>query len=66
MLLLYTLSMLQAAVLSALSALCEEFYQAEPGQANIEMQGESSFIPLFDGLLLECNPCVFIHKHTQT
>lgn len=41
-------SMLQAAVVSALSALCEEFYQAEPGQADIQMQGEWNFLSSFD------------------
>lgn len=41
-------STLQAAVVSALSALCEEFYQAEPGQADVQMQGECTFIPSFE------------------
>lgn len=36
---------LQAAVISALAALCEEYYQAEPGQADLQMQGELNIIP---------------------
>lgn len=59
--------MLQAAVVSALSALCEEFYQAEPGQANIQMQGEWNFIPSFDEFLFASSVksvCVYPHTHT--
>lgn len=33
--------------MSALSALCEEYYQAEPGQANLQMQGELNIILQF-------------------
>lgn len=38
-------SSLQAAVVSALAALCEEYYQAEPGQADTKMQGEQNLTP---------------------
>lgn len=34
-------------MVSALSALCEEYYQAEPGQANSQMQGELNIILQF-------------------
>lgn len=36
--------------MSALSALCEEYYQAEPGLANSQMQGELSIILWFCSL----------------
>lgn len=32
-------------VIPALAALCEEYYQAEPGQADAQMQGEMNVIP---------------------
>lgn len=62
-------SMLQAAVVSALSALCEEFYQAEPGQADIQMQGEWNFIPSFDKFHFASgmkSVCLYPHIHTHT
>lgn len=43
---------LQAAVVSALSALCEEYYQANTGQADSDMQGELNVILLLH--LLYC------------
>lgn len=60
-------SMLQAAVVSALSALCEEFYQAEPGQADTQMQGEWTLCPPLTtfSLHLELIQCVFIYTHTH-
>lgn len=60
-------SMLQAAVVAALSALCEEFYQAEPGQADIQMQGEWNFIPSFDQFHFASGiKSVSLSTHTQT
>lgn len=62
-------SMLQAAVVSALSALCEEFYGAEPGQADIQMQGEWTFIPSFDEFHFASgmkSVCLYAHTHTHT
>ena len=43
---------LQAAVVSALSALCEEYYQADTGQADSDMQGWLNVILLLH--LLYC------------
>lgn len=42
---IFFLLRLQAAVISALAALCEEYYQAEPGQADLQMQGKLNIIP---------------------
>lgn len=41
------INLLQAAVVSALSALCEEYYQAQPGQADSEIQSETNIIYWF-------------------
>lgn len=45
--LIFLLLCLQIAVVSALSALCEEYYQAQPGQADSEMQSELNIISWF-------------------
>lgn len=42
--LILILPRLQGAVVSALSALCEEYYQSEPGQADSQIQGEVTVI----------------------
>lgn len=41
---IFILFCLQVSLVSALSALCDEFYQAEPGQADLQIQGEFKFI----------------------
>lgn len=50
---------LQAAVVSALSALCEEYYQDETGQVDTQMQGR--FIVFFCATqaILNMNTWVF-------
>uniref|UniRef100_A0A8C4NV09 Tubulin-specific chaperone D n=1 Tax=Dicentrarchus labrax TaxID=13489 RepID=A0A8C4NV09_DICLA len=48
---------IMVAVVSALTALCEEYYQAEPGQADSQMQGELNYyclVPLSPQMLTRC------------
>lgn len=58
-------SLLQAAVVSAQAALCEEFYQAEPGQADLQMQGKWNFSPRFNWCVWNVT-CVSLSTHTHS